>query len=93
MKGDAPTSLASTAGNAKVEVRKKGNTLVIGILHLKVNGLRKRDYFSVRSLCETIVTYSTCDPFKKLRVKCKIFYLSQWHNQVNRVYLYSSFLF
>lgn len=50
MKGDAPTSLASTAGNAKVEVRKKkGNTLVIGILHLKVNGLRKRDYFSVRS--------------------------------------------
>lgn len=61
MKGDAPTSLASTAGNAKVEVRKKGNTLVIGIL--------LRDYFSVRSLCETIVTYFTCDPFKELSMK------------------------
>lgn len=70
MKGDAPTSLASTAGNAKVEVRKKqGNTLVIGSLHLKVNGLGKRDYISVRSLCETIVTYFTCDPFKKLSMK------------------------
>ena len=70
MKGDAPTSLASTAGNAKVEVRKKqGNTLVIGSLHLKVNGLGKRDYISVRSLCETIVTYLTYDPFKKLSMK------------------------
>ena len=69
MKGDAPTSLASTAGNAKVEVRRKGNTLVIGVLLLKVNGLGKRDYFSVRSLCETIVTCFTCDPFKKLSMK------------------------
>ena len=69
VKGDAPTSLASTAGNAKVEVRRKGNTLVIVILLLKVNGLGKRDYFSVRSLCESIVTYFTCDPFKKLSMK------------------------
>lgn len=62
MKGGAPTSLASTSGNVKIEVRKKENTLFIGILRLKVNNLGKRDYISPRSLFKTIVTYFTRDP-------------------------------
>lgn len=39
VKGDAPTSLASTAGNAKVEVRKKETLLLLVFFTLKLTVL------------------------------------------------------